>query len=889
MTAFHRLHARCSCGLAAPSFALPGTTEQFERGRPFTIDHLSLDLDLLVSERSLVGAAILHVRRVSRSADTLLLDAVGFELREVAWLPEEAAGLGAGKRASTPRPADYSYDGDRLRITVPLTLTTGRLLIRYKATPRRGLYFLEPDSAVPERPRQVWSQCQDEDARHFIPCHDKPNVKMTTEVVVLVPPGMVVLSNGVLVDSQRPKPQRKDASARWSYSFRLDAPHPAYLLTLVAGDFAIVTDRPARLSNGREVPIAYYVPPARKADAMRSFGQTPRMVELFSRLTGVDYPWPCYSQVVVSDFIFGGMENTTATTMYEHILLDTRAALDIESEDLVAHELAHHWFGDLVTCRDWSHGWLNEGFATLMEHIEREDRLGRDEYELGIERDLQSYLEEAQSRYARAIVTRQYAEPIDLFDRHLYEKGCLVLHALRRRLGDEDFWAGIRLYLKRHAGGIVETRDLQRALEEVSGRSLEALFEQWVMRPGHPDLEVEVGWEEGLLTARIEQKQEGAAESPYHLELELRIGWKDGSTQVLRKEGTKAVEHLATPMARRPAWVAFDPEYRLPVPVEYTAPADLLRAQATSAPTARLRCQAIHALRKRSDVPTISQLAKVLADVEDSWMARAEAAKSLAYSRTEEGRAALLAAVTTAHPKVRRAVVAALGHFKTPAVAAALSERIKRDPSYLVVAEACRALGKTQRPEARKLLLAATARDSWADVVRIGALDGIGALGDSSLVDEVKALTRYGVAERGRRAAMRALAKLSEDTAVRRHLEGLLDDPALQVRMAVADALVEQSGAKAREALQSRLAREPEPRVVRHLRETLRELEDGQAKERRRLRDELQELKREVAELQAKLVRLEPHKPAGHGSKTMKRTTPPARKRPERGSTRRRS
>src|SRR5208283_332536 len=202
------------------------------------------------------------------------------------------------------------------------------------------------------------------------------------------------------------------------------------------------------------------------------FGRTPDMVSHFSAITGVPYPWSRYSQVVVSDFIFGGMENTTATTMYEHILYDERASIDVTSDDLIAHELAHQWFGDYVTCRDWPEAWLNEGFATFMELVFREKHLGRDEYFYGLKADLDAYLGEAHGRYRRPIVCREYEAPLDLFDRHLYEKGGVVLHLLRTELGDSLFWAGIKLYLTRHAHGIVETSDLMRALEDASGRGL---------------------------------------------------------------------------------------------------------------------------------------------------------------------------------------------------------------------------------------------------------------------------------------------------------------------------------------------------------------------------------------------------------------------------------
>src|SRR5262249_30993351 len=161
----------------------------------------------------------------------------------------------------------------------------------------------------------------------------------------------------------------------------------------------------------------------------------------------------------------------------EYIMLDERAALDVSSDDLIAHELAHQWFGDLVTCRDWSHAWLNEGFATFMEQIDREHKLGRDEYDYSVKADMDTYISEARSRYRRPIVCQDYQAPIDIFDRHLYEKAACVLHLLRRDLGDDVFWAGVNTYLTRHAKGVVETRDFMRAMEDVSGRSLERFFE----------------------------------------------------------------------------------------------------------------------------------------------------------------------------------------------------------------------------------------------------------------------------------------------------------------------------------------------------------------------------------------------------------------------------
>ena len=860
-----RLHSRCACSSAGSPFALAGTERKYERSRPFAIPHLSLDLALDFESKSVSGSATLDFERVSANAAELDLDAVGFEIESV------RSNLGKGF-VNTP----FDYDGDTLTVRGLEHANAGKVEVRYRVTPRRGMYFLEPDAKVKHRPKQVWTQCQDEDARHFIPCHDKPHVKMTSELRVSVPNGFVALSNGELVDSQTPSPASKKP---WTYHFRLDKPHPSYLLTLVAGNFTIIDDRPADLGESKQVPVRYYVPPARKKDTARSFGETPRMIELFSRLTGVPFPWQRYSQIVVSDFIFGGMENTTATTMYEHVLLDERAILDITSNDLVAHELAHQWFGDFVTCRDWSHAWLNEGFATFMEHVEREDRIGRDEYDYGVSSDNDSYLHEASARYLRPIVCRDYAEPIDLFDRHLYEKGGLVLHMLRRELGDEIFWTGVRNYLEAHAYGVVETNDLQRALEKVSGRSLERFFDSWVYRPGHPELKVKVGWDDGLLSVSVKQAQKLGDIAEFHFELELEIGTRAGGVARHKKSVTSASDTFVIALTERPAFVAFDPDLRVVGDLTFDAPSDMLRAQMASATRAISRARAAEALSRRDDPPTIAALAKCLSSKAEAWMVRAEAARALGKIRSEEAFSALAAQAGADHPKVRRAVASALGNFKTAAAAMVLEKRAKSDPSYLVEAESVRALGRTRQPEALQVILPLLDRPSWAEVSRAGALDALGALRDERALPEVLKRTEYGFPTRGRRAAIAALAQISEGRKVREHLEDLLDDKDPHLKIDVVAALQFLGDLKSRGPLHRAKERELDGRVVRRLREALRDMgEHKTVAERKRLNEELDNVRTELAELKARLSKIEAGKSKAPSAPKSKKTA--AAKRP---------
>ncbi len=861
----HRLHARCGCGVSLSSeesagqarpFAFATSPRQFERDRPFLVDHLALDLSLEVAAKSISGNATLSVRRVDPEAESLVLDAIGFDIAHV-----KVDG------AEVP----YTYDGRTLHVPLAKKLASAKVSVKYRATPRRGLYFLEPDEHYPDRPRQVWSQCQEEDARHWLPCHDKPHVKMTTEIVVRVPKGWFALSNGELVGKEllaAPNP--------WTFHYKMSEPHPSYLLTLVAGEFAELTASAPRGAAGTaagpstakdQIPVVYLVPKGREEDGKRTFARTPDMITYFGELTGVPYPWNRYTQVVVSDFIFGGMENTTATTMYEHILLDARAAIDVTSEDLIAHELAHQWFGDYVTCRDWSEAWLNEGFATYFEHVWREKALGRDEYDYALKGDLETYLSEAHGRYRRPIVCQDYDAPLDLFDRHLYEKGGVVLHMLRAELGTKIFWRGLKLYLVQHGRGVVETRDLMRALEEVSGKSLGRFFEQWVHKPGHPEIDVTIAWEKEVLTVEVKQHQSSSDGVPAAFEFPLHIDVSDA--RGIRRERlrvTQKTESFAIPCLMRPAYVIVDPEMRVLGEVKQKVPGDMLRLQLEKAPYARGRWLAAQALAQHDDPPTIHALAARMMNENEFWGVRAECARALGAIKAKECFEALKKATAVKHPKARRAVMDALGKFRTPAAVDALRPHALKDESYLVEAEAARALGATKQANAFDVLLDVVDRKSWADVISAGALDGLAALRDDRAVPHVLTRTRYGHPSRARRAAVLAVPKLGSDRKSRETLEDLLDDPDPMLRLDVARALGEMNDTKSRPALKAKLDTDLDPRVRRRIRETLRDLGHVPSKQLDHLKDELEKLQVEHAEVKARLGKLEA-KISGDGAK----------------------
>jgi len=303
------------------SFAPPGTKTHFQGDRPVRVNHVRLELDLDLEGARLTGLARLRLSARRSQLAVFELDAVEMEIVEVSV---------DGQAAST-----FDYDGERLRVPLAKPLADGtdfEVSVRYRCAPRRGLYFMGPDATHPDRPLQCWTQGQDDDSRYYWPCLDTPIEKATTEVICTAPAGNFVLSNGELRERVDLPDGKK---TRWHYA--LDFPHPPYLVTLVCGPFVEIKDRARRTG----VDVYYFVPPGREADGRRSFGRTPEMIDVFSQKIGIPYPHARYSQIAVPDFIFGGMENTSATTLTDLALLDERAALDHDVEGLVSHELTH--------------------------------------------------------------------------------------------------------------------------------------------------------------------------------------------------------------------------------------------------------------------------------------------------------------------------------------------------------------------------------------------------------------------------------------------------------------------------------------------------------------------------------------------------------------------
>ncbi len=658
----------------------------------------------------------------------------------------DAVDMSVTKVQRDGKPAAFHVRPTSLEISFDPALEPGTqadVAVYYRVErPAHGLFFIEPTPEYPGRVRHLWSQSQDQNARYWFPCLDYPHEKQTTSATIVVPKGQFALSNGALLE-------RRDEGETTIFRYRQDEPHSTYLTTLVVGPFV----EKAQAAN---VPLFYYVLPGREADGERAFGKTAEMIRVFEEKTAMPYPYARYSQIAVSEFIFGGMENTSATTQTDRTLHDERAHLDFSSDPLISHELAHQWFGNLLTCRDWSHAWLNEGFATFFEAIYREADLGYDEYLYDVFSWVERYLHEDATRYRRPIVYNRFRDPIELFDRHLYEKGGAVLHMLRGELGEARFWRALRRYVSDNAKRSVETIDLIRAIEASTGRNLREFFDQWVFRSGHPEIKVSAAYDakRKTLTLTVDQTQTVDDANPaFSFETAIAI---DGATVRTRVE--RAHETLTIPLEKEPELVVFDPGAFVLGDVKFALGTTFAAALLASGADAVAKIRAARELVKDGTAQARAALEAAFSG-DMFWGVLAEAAYALGQTHAPWARALLLHAIDHEHPKVRRAAVAALGNFRQDGVADALLKPASGDVSYFVQSAALHALGKTRDPRAFDLLCGALGRTTWNGTVEAGAAMGLAELADARALAPLLAAAQPGGDEGLRRAAVSALGR----------------------------------------------------------------------------------------------------------------------------------
>lgn len=818
----------------------PDEEALYARSRDFDQRHIRLELRFDFPQKKVLGQATLRLAPLREGLREIVLDSTGLTVESVTLAGTSLVFRTAEKQLQVTLDRPYGPSD------------TLELVVRYQAQPRRGLFFIAPDDAYPKRPRQVWSQGQPNDNRHWFPSYDFPNDKTTSEVLVTIPADWVAVSNGRLVAVRENK-----AAKTKTWHWLQDKPHSTYLISLVAGEFETGQEK------WKNIPLTYYVPPGTADQIPAAFGRTANMMEFYSRRIG-PYPWDKYAQSIVEHFIYGGMENTSATTEARSWLYPAALAPDIQvgRDSGITHELVHQWFGDLLTCTDWRHSWLNEGFATYFASVWIEHYYGSDEFALSMQRSGAGIVRSPAG-------TRPVVRPVDGQAGLVYPKGAWVLHMVRHQLGDEDFWKAIRHYVQKHRFENVDTDDFLDAIAEATGKDFEWLFDQYVFGSGLP--EFEVSWDYDRTTRMVHvgvkqtQKRDAKA-APFRLPVDIEITSAQGS-QVFTVTLSKEAEDLHFPSETPPLMVLFDKGNYLLKKLDFKKSPEEWLYQLAHAKDVVHRMEAVQALARGARTPEVVAALERAATQEPFYGVRREVADALVELKGEQAQKILEAMTRDADSRVRSAAASALGRLESsPAALVRLEQLAREDASFTVRAQAIRSLGRLKSESGLERIRPFLEQDSPHELVRQAAAAALGELGDDKAIPVLIEWSTRGKPDEVRTSALSALGRLGRKAEVRDHLVKQLQDPYFRVRFAAVDALRQRREREAVAALENLARNDWHDGIARAARSAIEEIQQpaqpagAQAAgegDLGRLRERLAELEKENKELRERLKRLE--------------------------------
>jgi aminopeptidase N len=777
--------------LALSSLAADGRdSAHYTADNPVDFQHMRLELIFTaegINARTCEGRVEYTLRPRAARVDAVRLDAVDMRI------------LGVELPGETAKPT-FSYDDKILTVPIPHPAgpdRTFKLAVKYRLSePPKGMHFILPSASAPKKPVMVYTMSEPLEARYWVPTHDWPNARWTSDILVTVPRPYRVVANGVL-KAEQPAADGKAAMFHWHNAIPTD-PH---LMGLVVGELVELRD------SWRGKPVLVYTQPGSESAARHTFRRVPEILELYTRVTGVDYPYPGYTHVTVVEHHHGGMEHAGFSFVDpRHIAASDDADVDLEHTESVyiSHMLAHQWFGGIVNYRSVSQAWLNEGFAILLDstwtsHTDSPHRFACKMWETA-----QRVAASDSTENGKPLVNRDLANLNDiyLFDgSKVYYKGAWVLQMLRHQLGEELFWRGVAKYLNDHRWQSVETSDLRRVMEEVSGRNLEQFFQQWVYSHGVPRLAVDYAWDAKGKQARIivRQTQKIDKATPafaFPLDLYFRAGEQEKTVTV---QVTDARHEWTFDWAVEPTIFCVDPRGGLLKTLVTNIPRALGRQQALIGPTALARLMAVTELGRQPNAAAVEDLEHVLTNMSEFWMVRRAAARGLARQQTEPALKALLRSekAAAANPRVLAAVVEGLrGHAALPEAYAVILKyadpKSPREVETAAVSTLARMRGNPVSKEKVLQVLQAEVQKSARRPVRRAALQGLSALDDPRAYETVLALAEPGGDDELRGQAIAVMGRLGRRKELREQTRTALTawladaDPAIQVAAATA-------------------------------------------------------------------------------------------------------
>ena len=686
----------------------------FQRSRDYDVLHYLIRLTFNQDAKSFEGSTTITLRPLRDGFATCVLDAATFTVTDVQ--------LEAGQRLKFEQTATsltvhlaHAYDyGQRLSFTVHYHERDPHVDPREYGMPENYDLGLTFKPATPTHPRLANTLSFPEGARHWFPCDDQPDDKATSDVIATVDPGDQAISNGRLIGvTEHPSTHQK--TFHWSEN----RPFSTYLFVLVVGPYVKVEDR------FRTLPVNYWVYPTNVSDARRSFQNTPKMIQFFSDTFGYAYPWSKYDQIILPRF-GGGAESTSATVVGDSTLHDAKADPDFSSDPLVAHELAHQWWGDLVTMRDWSETWINESFASYFEYVYSRHELGADEGALNLQNKINAYLREAHTRYQRPIVFNRWEVPNDNFDRHTYEKGAAVLAMLNWVMGEDNFRRAVSHFLNAHAFQSVDTHDLKHAITESTGQVLDWFFDEWVYKAGHPVFDVSYSWDQASRVIRLEVRQtQPTSEWIPVFQMPVVIGVTSSSGTQHHKVWIRArEEHYEFESPDQPLLVRFDEGNHLLCELTVRQSTDELLFQLQHDDV----IGRIWAAARLSEQGADSRAAAALRDSaahDPFWAVRQKAIEALASSWSAADIPFLKARALDQKSTVRVAALKTLGDLHDRSLNPFFRERYEGDVSYLAEAEALRSMGKSGDSSSVAFLQSAGQTKSPNNLIRAAADEAV--------------------------------------------------------------------------------------------------------------------------------------------------------------------
>jgi len=690
---------------------------QRTRDRDVDIHHIKINVTVDLEAKSVSGNVTHTLSALNSSLTEFALDADDMEIRRVRL---------NGKDIS------FDHNGNKVYLTLNKPIAwddTVKVRLDYTAHPRKGTFFVMPDSTYPNKPWQAWTQGEDTDNHHWVPIYDYPNDKATFETILTVDKKYKAISNGELLSVK----DNKNGSHTWHW--KENYPMVAYLISYVVGEFEKVEDS----YNG--IPVNYWVYEENKHEALRSFGLTPDMMKYFGNVTGIEYPYEKYDQIIIDDFMFGGMENITLTHNTDRTMYDEFAAPDVSSDGLVAHELAHQWFGDMLTTRNWSHAWLNEGFATFFSRKYREQKFGFDEGEYIRFGEINGYFG-SHKKWRRSTVQLKFYESMDVFDGHIYAKGSLILNMLQDYLGDDAFWRFIQHYTKENQFKNVETPDLKKAIEETTGQNMDWFFKQWVYEPGYP--EYNVTWKYNQrnksVKLKVKQKQNLKHTNIFKMPIQIQI---DDEIHLVWIEDKEMVYEV--PVDKRPKLVIFNAGMRIPCKVTFNKSISEWILQLEKGPHILDRIAAAQELSKLKGRRKVETALLNAVKNDPFWGVRKEAVSAFAKLKSKHNAKELMAMAEGQDNRVRRAIWNALKNYKKDeSVSTFLQNVISTDEKYYSIADAFKALVVVDTTASRLMVEALLDTDSHTDIIRKSAITFFGSVITDKNYNRLKELVAYG-------------------------------------------------------------------------------------------------------------------------------------------------